>query len=240
MEYENRAVAFIDILGWGKAVDESTTSSETREKLLNAVGFLGAQSKKDVEDDTPDCPSFDHVTQFSDSVIISMPYSGYFDLIRLIRQITSYQSIMLMDGLPLRGGIAVGPLYHAGSLVFGPALNEAYRLESKMACHPRIIITKSLDREIEMAAAKLPKHWPFAVKDEDGFYSTDYLTIYAMSQQASKDIDKKIDYWLSVYQGDERISLKYEWLKGLWEATKADAAWRAEHSRRLRDLDRRT
>jgi hypothetical protein len=85
VEYENRAVAFIDILGWGKAVDESTTSSEARERLLNAVGFLGAQSKNDVEDDTPDCPSFDHVTQFSDSVVISIPYSGYFDLIRLIR-----------------------------------------------------------------------------------------------------------------------------------------------------------
>jgi hypothetical protein len=234
VSYETRAVAFIDILGWGKAVDDSITSPELRRKLLNAAWFIGTRSKEDAEDDTPDYPSFDQATQFSDTVVISHPYSGYLDLMRLVRQITSYQQTMLSLGFPLRGGIAVGPLYHAASHVFGPALNEAYYMESKLALHPRVIIARSLVPQIEMAAKSLPSHWPFVVKDDDGFYSTDYLMMYAVSESASKRIEQKIDHWLSEHKGDERTFQKYVWLKARWAATKADAGWRAEKSRQLR------
>jgi hypothetical protein len=234
VSYETRAIAFIGILGWGKAVGNSVTSPELRRKLLNAVWALGTWSKKDVEDDTPDYPSFDQTTQFSDSVEISVPYSGHFDLMRLVRQITSYQHNMLLAGFLLRGGIAVGPLYHAGPLVFGPALNEAYHLESKVASHPRIIIARSLDPQIEMAKSSLSRHWPFVVKDDDGFYSTDYLMMYAVSKSASKLIDQKIEHWLLVHKDDDRTFRKYVWLKARWEATKIDAGWRAEKSRQLR------
>jgi hypothetical protein len=234
VSYETRAVAFIDILGWEKAVDDSITSPELRRKLLNAVWFIGTRSREDAEDDTPDHPSFDQATQFSDTVVISFPYSGYLDLMRLVIQITSYQQSMLSLGFPLRGGIAVGPLYHDRSHVFGPALNEAYYMESKLALHPRVIIAKSLARQIQMAAKSLPSHWPFVVKDDDGFYSTDYLMMYAVSEWGSKHIDQKIGHWLLLHQGDPRTFQKYVWLKARWEATKADAGWRAEKSRQLR------
>lgn len=233
--YETRAVAFIDILGWSRAVEDSATSPELRRKLLNAVWALSTQSKKDVEDDTPENPSFDQATQFSDNVVISIPYSGHRDLMRLIGQITSYQHSMFTLGLPLRGGIAVGPLFHAGSLVFGPALNEAYSLESKMASHPRVVVAKSLNPQIEKAARSLPRHWSFVVKDDDGFYSTDFLMIFAKSEWAWKHIDRKFEHWLMIHHGDERIFPKYAWLKTRWEAAKADAGWRSEKSREIRE-----
>ena len=234
VSYEKRAVAFIDILGWGPAVNDSIASPELRRRLLNAVWAIGTRSKEDVEEDTPDHPSFDRATQFSDTVVISIPYSGYPDLLRLVTQVTGYQQMMLLSGFPLRGGIVVGPLYHAGSNVFGPALNAAYKLESESASYPRIIIAKSLGLEIEMAMNSLPKHWPFVVKDDDGFYSTDYLITYAMSASVSKHLDRKIDHWLSVHRGNDRTFQKYVWLKARWEAAKADAGWRANKSRQLR------
>ena len=234
VSYEDRVVAFIDILGWGQAVEDSVRSPESRRRLLNVVWALGALSKNDTEEETSENPSFDAATQFSDSVVISIPYSGHLDVMRLVRQITSYQHTTLMSGFPLRGGIAVGPLYHSGSLVFGPALNEAHQLESKCALYPRVIIAKSLESQIEKAKASFPPHWPFVVKDEDGFYSTDDLMTFAMSDWSTAHFDQKIEDWLSAHRTDERVFAKYSWLKQRWQATKADAAWRVEKSRRLR------
>lgn len=228
VSYQTRAVAFIDILGWGRAVEDSAISSELRRKLLNAVWALGALSKTDAEDDTPASPSLDQVTQFSDSVVISIPYSGHFDLLRLVRQITSYQHAMFKVGLPLRGGITVGQLYHSNSYVFGPALNEAYLLESKMAHHPRVIIAHSLKSEIEQAAASMPKGWPFVELDDDDFYSTDFLGMYAKSEWASGEVDKKINRWLSKYKDDARTYQKYVWLKSRWEKTSLQKSLRPE------------
>ena len=51
--YENRAVAFVDILGWGATVEASVNDAELRKRLHNAIGALGAIAKKDADDDTP-------------------------------------------------------------------------------------------------------------------------------------------------------------------------------------------
>lgn len=43
-------------------------------------------------------------------------------------------------GILIRGGIAIGPLYHSGQIVYGPAMNQAYLLESVYAVYPHIIL----------------------------------------------------------------------------------------------------
>ncbi len=46
----------------------------------------------------------------------------------------------LLDlGVLVGGGVSFGPLYHDASVVFGPALVEAYHLESDCAKFPRVI-----------------------------------------------------------------------------------------------------
>jgi class 3 adenylate cyclase len=234
VSYEHRAIAFIDILGWRSAVANSLEDPELRRKILNTVWALGAISRKDAEDDTPEFPSFDQVSQFSDSIAISVPLAGSLDLMRLVRQVTGYQTTMLLQGFPLRGAITVGPLYHRGSLVFGPALNEAYRLESQDACHPRVIIAKSLDAQIELARKSLPQHWPFVVRDEDGYLSTDFLTALAASR-LNERVDRLLDDWLSTNEACDRVYQKYRWLKARWTTAKEDAPWREELSHRLRE-----
>ena len=235
IDYETRAVAFIDILGWTAAVEASASNSEQRMRIHNAVWALGAKAKKDVEDDTPDHPSRDRASQFSDSVIISIPFMQPLDLIRLIRQIASYQMSMIMSGFTLRGGITVGSMFHEGPLAFGPALNAAYHLERRQACFPRVLIDSSLNRYIEAAARKFPTHWPFVRINSDGYYFPDYLTTLAMSEAASAQINRMIALRLEEFTGDSRTFPKYQRLHDKWEEAKQDSGWRKAVSDKLRE-----
>lgn len=226
VEYETRAVAFFDILGWRQAVDDSANDPEMRRKLLNAVWFFAARAREYVEEDTPDHPSHDEYSQFSDSLIVSFPYSDARDLNRLLKFVTEFQASMLISGLPLRGGVTVGPLFHSSAIAFGPAVNAAYHLESKVAKYPRVIIDRSLDSDVELMDRMKPKHWPFVTKDEDGYFSTDFLTGYAMTVKVAQHLDDKIDSLLALYRDNPNVLSKYVWIKERWMAAKADADWR--------------
>jgi hypothetical protein len=48
----------------------------------------------------------------------------------------------MSNGILVRGGIAKGQLHHTAKVVFGPALIEAYRLESQIAKFPRILLDR--------------------------------------------------------------------------------------------------
>lgn len=226
VEYQKRAVAFFDILGWGQAVEDSNTDPELRQKLLNAVWSFAVRAQDYVETETTDHPSRDEYSQFSDSVIVSFPYADYRDLYRLLKFVTEFQTSMVMLGLPLRGGVTVGPLFHTDAIAFGPAMNRAYYLENKIAKMPRVIIDQALDGDVRAAAANLPKHWHFVVRGEDGYYETDFLTGYAMSEKLAQIIERKIETWIEQYRDDEGILVKYRWLRARWSASKADAGER--------------
>ncbi|MGJ8572363.1 MAG: hypothetical protein ACSHXI_16865 [Hoeflea sp.] len=226
VEYQKRAVAFIDILGWGQAVEDSNSDPELRQKLLNAVWSFAARAQDYVETETVDHPSRDEYSQFSDSLIVSFPYANNRDLFRLLKFVTEFQASMLMLGLPLRGGVTVGPLFHTEAIAFGPAMNRAYYLESKIAEMPRIIIDQALNDDVKAAASSLPKHWPFVVRGKDGYYETDFLSGDAMSEKLTLIIERKIDGWIEQYRGDERTLAKYQWLKARWSDARADAGER--------------
>ena len=46
-----------------------------------------------------------------------------------------------------RGGISIGDCFHDGKIIFGPAMNEAYKLESKVAKWPRVVISEDTLKE---------------------------------------------------------------------------------------------
>lgn len=85
---------------------------------------------------------------FSDTVVISIPLEADND--NLTAMIGVFAALLacclnhawaLAQRRPLRGGVDAGwivPL--AGDEVYGPALAEAYRLESRVACMPRILV----------------------------------------------------------------------------------------------------
>jgi hypothetical protein len=223
VDYETRLVAFLDILGWRQAVEHSINDSALRMKLLNAAWFFAQRTKQYVEEDTPDHPSNDEYSQFSDSLIVSFPYNHARDLHRLMKFVIEFQMSTLINGLPIRGGITVGPVFHSGAIAFGPAINEAYGLESTIAKYPRVIISHKLDGDVKRVDRMQGKDWPFVVKDDDGYFSTEYLTGYARTKKMAQHLDEKFDHWLELHRDNANLFAKYTWLRGRWHAAKAHA-----------------
>jgi hypothetical protein len=71
-------------------------------------------------------------------------------------------------GMLVRGGVTIGKLYHLGGVVFGEALVDAYRLESRVAIYPRIAVSSRI-------YSRLPNRDRTA-QDTDGIWYLKYLS----------------------------------------------------------------
>lgn len=110
--YEERAVAYIDVLGFAELVKQSESSS---------IAFIKVQKLLST-DDLFDrfvgefLSSFAEAAFFSDSFVLSVasPESRLFYLIREVAYLCRY---LLLQGFPCRGAIATGSLHHRGDLL---------------------------------------------------------------------------------------------------------------------------
>ena len=137
---------------------------------------------------------------------------------------------LIYQGILCRGAITYGKLIHTEKVLFGPALAEAYLLESKAALYPRVILhkdiidlagefplqTNSSDDEIQSVMSLLEK-------DSDGMYYIDYFDkaqpelndpeydfpeyIYKIGQKIRKGLMGSS----STYKAD--LKVKYRWMK---------------------------
>ena len=130
-KYEQRAVVFFDVLGWRDHIEKAEAKPDEignlRRLILQASrtlklrGHLGFRT-----------------TTFSDNIVISQPVS---EMTRaLVQQMAFVQIGALVNGFLVRGGITIGDIVHDDETVFGPALNRAYELESKVAVYPRFVL----------------------------------------------------------------------------------------------------
>ncbi|OPX86349.1 MAG: hypothetical protein A4E53_03260 [Pelotomaculum sp. PtaB.Bin104] len=147
--YRERVVAFLDILGFKQKVNESSSSQETTVRICSALNFL----TYDYKQYNSFCSSTEafvksgrRVTAFSDSIIISYPKNEE-TMIFLVLDVMLLQAHLADLGFMLRGGIALGQVFHSGNIAFGPALIRAYELESKAAIYPRVILEKKYLQE---------------------------------------------------------------------------------------------
>jgi hypothetical protein len=78
------------------------------------------------------------LTSFSDNVVASVPFDEQY-LVWTLRSLGNIQLGAALAGFWIRGAVTIGELHHDTHIVFGPALNRAYFLESHDAKYPRII-----------------------------------------------------------------------------------------------------
>lgn len=134
--FENRAVAFIDILGFRSLVYDAEANSTAATDLANLVGLLSGaipNFNRNVAHTVPVhlIPAHNY---FSDSIILSAPltdqsnaaYRGIEVVAMRVMQLTHY---FLANGYLLRGGLAVGAVWHQKNNIVGPAFQDAYLTE---------------------------------------------------------------------------------------------------------------
>lgn len=144
--FEERAVAFIDVLGFKSVVENSGGSNlkfleELVETLETAVPGLDGTVYHTVPKEL--IPK--HIS-ISDSIILSAPLTSdkmknYCGLSILIMRAIQLTHIFLAKGYLIRGGIAIGKVWHTDSNILGAAYQDAYLIETKTGA-PRIELSE--------------------------------------------------------------------------------------------------
>lgn len=132
LAYELRLVAFFDILGWRNEILAAGNDPRHIARLAAAVRMFNANAEA-----VGDAGA--RLTTFSDNVVFSKPFAPG-DVEWLLQGLATTQLGLAVSGFLIRGAVTVGLIHHDEHIVFGPALNRAYELESKVAIYPRILI----------------------------------------------------------------------------------------------------
>lgn len=230
--YQDRFVAFIDILGFKSIIDRSKSEPPEVEveDILSALNYPEPVAKgKMLIGEVGDISESDHkATQFSDCIVISTEPSEA-GLCNLVDHIERIVFNLLKLGFLCRGGIAKGSLFHEKNIVFGPAMNEAYDLEQEEAKHPRVILSK----EVEAFALSMGVGQGVVIKRKlyngEDYYMVHTLRLLAFALGISGDGGNwERDYlniWLHLRKEISRLSdhpkekKKVEWFKKYFEDT---------------------
>lgn len=160
IEFEERAVAFVDVLGFKALVENAASSDKARSLLSDLVALLEGIVPK--LDQTVDRAIPQHLipkhNSISDCIILSAPLSdegskSYNGLEVVIMRVIQLTHFFLDAGYLIRGGISVGKVWHTGSNIVGPAYQEAYLLEAN-GNEPMVVLSDSA-REVSRWGSRM-------------------------------------------------------------------------------------
>jgi hypothetical protein len=148
--YEQRVVAYADIVGWTAACQDPSRYSQLRNAAQAIASYARNFSQEikgkveRIKDTVPVSLVEEHASFefsfFSDNFAVSAP-SRYAD--QLFKILAFACNSLLRANFLVRGGVTLGALHHHDNLLFGPALIEAVDLEG-LASYPRLLCSPSL------------------------------------------------------------------------------------------------
>jgi hypothetical protein len=226
--YETRAVLFLDILGFRDLI-----ASRKEKEILDAL-IVSAKVPIPLGASVDEGLDF-RVTAFSDCVVCSariLAKSNFFPAAYVAAYAGRLALELLTRGILSRGAITVGKLYHQEQTVFGPALIEAYELESRFAQYPRIIVPPKVMGQVNMTLAIRVgadwwlDHYPFR-EDFDGMHHLDIFGPFFIDYRPPSLKPKRANSLKAVGPAttrlvtrlcrrkfnDPRVSTKYAWMK---------------------------
>ena len=126
-KYERRIAAFYDIMGWQKKI-EAAGNVIAQVTMLKNIVRLFSSLQGEMHSGTTFAT---RVTTFSDNVVVSTVPSIH-AMHTFVVHLARTQLMAAQFGCLLRGGMTVGNIFHDEHVVFGPALNRAYELETHL------------------------------------------------------------------------------------------------------------
>ena len=157
-QYEDRYVAFIDILGFRKLVKRTEEDANLLERLTSVLEDVRMFKKLEEHMDASGANDPRHffqnmfkMTTFSDSILISTKINtiGLGEIIFISAIICNR---LLHQGIFTRGAISKGKLIHTNAIILGDGLIKAYELEKTAAIYPRILIDEKILKDMNAIA----------------------------------------------------------------------------------------
>ncbi|TQQ84249.1 hypothetical protein EXD82_07910 [Peptacetobacter hominis] len=227
--YSNRVVAFIDILGFKNLVSNPTNQN----KIFSLMQYLKSEKNRNYKTEYSLSDLGREITIFSDSIVISYDLSFKGQIFYILLDIIHFQLDIANMGILLRGGVSIGSLYHNKEIVFGPAMINAYNLESKNAIYPRIILDSEIFNFVSYnpslhytPAEELEYILSLLKQDFDGFYFTDFLNQYTELDKPENifilinKLKNIIHNYLHNVKSPLEVKQKYIWLDGYIKSLK--------------------
>lgn len=230
MQYEQRYVAYLDILGYKDKLRENREPDKAKQQigcLKEAIGRARSDHSRDCKrGHYPDTT----MRIVSDAVLISAPLDddGCFDVILLTTTLTS---CLAYRDLWVRGGVTYGWHYDDGEVLFSPAMLTALQMEQEEAFYPRVLV----DDEVVKACARVggadtrdDDFWPTRRdtlekslwQDQDSRYFLNYLHLVIPERLRTDEFEQNfmirhrdnIAANLKRYACLPRLAAKHGWL----------------------------
>ncbi|BCZ46989.1 hypothetical protein psyc5s11_30560 [Clostridium gelidum] len=223
-DYEKRIVVFMDILGFKEHI-KATEEEKNKKKIFRVMNYIKNVESDNYKETISLADIGREVTVFSDSIVISYLADVQSCVYYILIDIIHIQLELAVEGIIVRGGIALGELYHKQNIIFGPAMLKAYKLESKYAIYPRIIFTEDLIKygiEHHISANSPEQELEYLLKiideDKDGYYYTNFLLQYGELDELEYyykilDVLRKLIVETINNSSDKNVIKKYKWLK---------------------------
>lgn len=226
MNYENRICCFIDILGFQEHVNETTKGDEDNVEKIESIKQIIDIARMITVDYDSGVSRSKMVTQFSDSIVISFKIEEKSEVFYTLLDLMHIAFEFANKGYLARGGICLGKMIHTDDFIIGPALVNSYKLESKKAIYPRILVDAEViaagmifksdhhDSEFEKESILQCLN-----KDDDGYYYIDFIEkVNSEFNEPNYDLLPylfKLEILIKsgLNSSDDRVKLKYNWLK---------------------------
>lgn len=237
VRYESRIVVFMDILGWSRLITQSTSDAATMRRLAGLQLWWAADQhlhlatrhqKPGLRSDGADrtTSSGDELlsviqgqqrTHFSDSLVLSWPRPRtvetlnhvLFDLADTIRN-------LFLSRFLVRGAVVSGRVFHRPDVIFGPAIVDAYRLESTLAVYPRVLVSETVASRARS---------PLLRRDHDGLPFIDFLRLGRGVPWYARFMNQVRSVLLEEHQGlrrDVAAQSKWSWVISYFNALAAE------------------
>jgi hypothetical protein len=227
--YEDRVLAFIDVLGFSEAVKNTIKNDTEDETETNKIDNLIKNLQWDLNfDKDEEGKHFNSkvVSQFSDSLIISYLMTEEAGIFKILLDLLYICATALYNGFLLRGAVVCDKVYHIEKKVFGPALVKAYEMEKNLAIYPRIILDDNIisiamtyhlkDHDSETEINHINE---LILKDFDGLNYINYFDAIESELDAGfEEMPEYLDNLRNIIKKMEEIDKfsvksKYLWLK---------------------------
>lgn len=216
--------AFLDVLGFSKRIEHSY-HDKNYDNLLKEFHQILTNSINEFKESTDGTMLY--FKSFTDNIILSHPkfsddMESEFGFI--IWPIKEYQFQMALRGFFVRGGLALHLLFMDENCVYGMALLEAYRLESKIAIYPIVVLCDRTMKLVDRHIGYYDEGWAPQVQDilkgPDGRYFIHYLSECIIEGVDRIYLDAKslllhkqnIESALKEYAADTGVISKFLWL----------------------------